>query len=246
VAALVGIAVVAALYAWRAARIPWRRRLAFATGLALLAGAQFLDDARLQWHMAQHLAIGDLSPLLLLAGLTGPALAPLLALRWVRALRVLALPAVALPLWAVDLAVWHVPRLYDAAEANPALHGLEHLCFLVCGLAMWAPVVETLPAPAWFGSGLRLGYVLVVRAAMMALGNVFLFSGAALYYGSLADQRAAGGVMMLEGTTVTLGTFAWFFLRMLREGELRERLIESGEPARRADRAVRYGRATSR
>jgi putative membrane protein len=116
--------------------------------------------------------------------------------RWVRALRVLALPAVALPLWALDLAVWHVPRLYDAAEAHPGLHAVEHLCFLVFGLAMWAPVVETLPAPAWFGSGLRLGDVLVVRAAMIALGNVFLFSGGALYYGSLVDQRAAGGLMM--------------------------------------------------
>ena len=58
-----------------------------------------------------------------------------------------------------------------------ALHALEHLCLLVFGLAMWAPVVEVLPAPRWFGSALRLGYVLVVRAAMMALGNVLLFSG---------------------------------------------------------------------
>ena len=102
--------------------------------------------------MAQHLAIGDLAPLLLLLGLTGPVLAPLLALRPVRSLRALAHPAVALPLWALDLALWHVPRLYDAAEAHPALHALEHLCLLVFGLAMWAPVVEVLPAPAWFGS----------------------------------------------------------------------------------------------
>src|SRR5919201_3161978 len=111
---------------------------------------------------------------------------------------------------------------------------------------MWAPVVELLPAPAWFGAGLRLGYVLAVRAAMMALGNVFLFSGSALWYGSLADQRLAGGLMMLEGTTVTLGAFAWFFLRLLRESEARERLVEAGESPRRAERAVRYGRAVSR
>jgi putative membrane protein len=243
--ALVGIAIVGAVYAWRARTIPQRRRLAFAAGLALLAGAQLLDDARLQWHMAQHLAIGDLAPLLLLAGLTRRAVAPLLALRPVRALRALAHPAVALPLWALDLAVWHLPRLYDAAEAHPALHALEHLCLLACGLAMWAPVVELLPAPPWFGAGLRLGYVLVVRAAMMALGNVFLFSGAALWYGSLADQRAAGGLMMLEGTTVTLAAFAWFFLRLLRESETRERLVEAGESPRRAERAVRYGRAAA-
>jgi len=243
VTALAGIALAGALYAWRARRVSWWRRSAFGAGLALLAGSQLLDDGRLRWHMAQHLAIGDLAPLLLLVGLTGPVLAPLLALRPVRSLRVLAHPAVALPLWALDLALWHVPRLYDAAEAHPALHALEHLCLLVFGLAMWAPVVEVLPAPRWFGSALRLGYVLVVRAAMMALGNVFLFSGTALYYGSLGDQRAAGGLMMLEGTTVTLGAFAWFFLRLFRESEARERLVEAGVAPSRAARAARYGRA---
>ena len=236
------IAAVGALYAWRAGRVPGRRRVAFALGLGLLAGAQLLDDTRLQWHMAQHLALGDVGPLLLLLGLTGRALAPLLALRPVRALRGLAHPAVALPLWAVDLAVWHVPRLYDAAEAHPALHAAEHLCFFACGLAMWAPVVETLPAPAWFGAAARLGYVLAVRTAMIALGNVFLFSGSALYYGSVADQRAAGGLMMLEGTTVTLAAFAWFFLRLFRDAEARERLIASGVAPARAARAARYGR----
>jgi cytochrome c oxidase assembly factor CtaG len=159
----------------------------------------------------------------------------------VRALRVLAYPAVALPLWAIDLAVWHTPALYDAAEARPWLHALEHACFFGAGLAMWAPVVETLPAPAWFGAAARLAYVLAVRVAMMALGSVFLFAGP-LYYGSAADQRAAGGVMMLEGTTVTLAAFGWFFLRLLREAERRERLLERGASPQRAARAARFAR----
>ena len=65
--------------------------------------------------MLQHVLIGDLAPLCLLAGLTGPLLRPLLALRPVERLRVLANPSVALPLWAVNLYLWHLPLLYEAA-----------------------------------------------------------------------------------------------------------------------------------
>ena len=66
-------------------------------------------------HMTQHVLLGDLAPLCFVAGLTGPILRPVLAFSVVEKLRVLAHPLVALPLWAVDLYVWHIPYLYDAA-----------------------------------------------------------------------------------------------------------------------------------
>ena len=40
----------------------------------------------------------------------------------------LAHPLVALPIWAVDLYVWHIPFLYDAALHHDAVHALEHFC----------------------------------------------------------------------------------------------------------------------
>ena len=67
--------------------------------------------------MAQHLAMADLGTLLLVLGLTGPLLQPLLATRLARALRWLAHPVVAFGLWAVDLYVWHLPALYEAAPS---------------------------------------------------------------------------------------------------------------------------------
>ena len=70
--------------------------------------------------MVQHLLMGDLGALLIVLGLTGPLLQPLLANRWLGWLRHLAHPLVALPLWAIDLYVWHVPVLYQAAT--------EHSC----------------------------------------------------------------------------------------------------------------------
>jgi len=114
-------------------------------------------------HMFQHVLLGDLAPLCFVAGLTGPVLRPVLALRPVERLRVLAHPLVALPLWAVDLYAWHVPFLYQAALHHNSVHALEHALFFTCGALMWSPVLETLPAPVWFGTGWKLGYIAGVR-----------------------------------------------------------------------------------
>ena len=49
--------------------------------------------------------------------------------------------------------------------------------------------------------------------------------------------------MMIEGSIVTLVALAWLFLRLAREGELRQDLLERGLDPRAVRRAVRYGRA---
>jgi putative membrane protein len=237
----------------------WRVAL-FATGIALLflayaspvaaIGEQELFSA----HMLQHVVIGDLAPLCLLAGLTGPMLRPLLALRPVERLRVLANPAVALPIWAVNLYVWHVPFLYEAAVENSAVHALEHISFFSAGIVVWLPVLETLPAPEWFGTGPKLAYIAIVRLVETLLGNVFVWSGSVFYgvydrgeelwgISPLQDQNLAGAVMMIEGSLVTIVALAWLFLRMAQEGELRQELLERGLDPRTVRRAVRYGRA---
>jgi putative membrane protein len=204
-------------------------------------------------HMIQHVLLGDLAPLCFVVGLTGPILQPLLRFHAVNSLRVLTHPFVALPLWAVNLAVWHVPFLYEAALHHSGVHALQHLCFAVFGGLMWAPVVETLPGPEWFGTGWKLGYIAVVRLWESALGNVFLWSGTVFYpfyihehprWGitALHDQGLAGAVMMTEGSIVTLAALVWLFLRLAAEGELRQELLERGLDPRAVQRAVRYGR----
>jgi putative membrane protein len=204
-------------------------------------------------HMIQHVILGDLAPLCFVAGLTGPVLRPILAFRLVDRLRILTHPFVALPLWAVDLYAWHVPYLYEAALHHSAIHALEHTMFFTCGGLMWAPVVETLPAPEWFGTGIKIAYIAVVRAVMTILGNVFIWSSTVYYpwyihaqpkwgISALQDQNFGGVVMMGEGGAVTLAALAWLFLRMASEGELRQQLIEQGLDPAVVKRAVRYGR----
>jgi cytochrome c oxidase assembly factor CtaG len=242
----------------RGTHIPTWRIVVFATGIALLVVAlvspvHALGEQLFSFHMLQHVLLGDLAPLALLAGLTGPILRP--ALAFLHRLRFLAHPLVALPLWAVNLYVWHLPFLYEAAVRHDLVHALEHLCFFTGGAIMWLPVLETLPAPEWFGTGAKLGYIAVVRLVETVLGNVFFWSGSVFYGGvyvhrqrlwgisPLEDQGLAGAVMMIEGSLVTIAALAWLFLRMAREGELRQRLLERGVDPRTVKRAVRYGRA---
>src|SRR5947209_1360272 len=236
------------------------RRVAFHSGaaVALAALVSPIDssgESRQLWvHMVQHLLLGDIAPLLMVLGCTGALLRPLLAIRWVRGLRVLMNPIVALPLWIVDLYAWHLRVLYQAALHHDGIHALEHFCFFTCGALMWAAVIEPLPGPVWFSNGAKAVYTLIVRAAGGVLGNLFIWSGHAFYpyYAShelgsgtspLSDQRIAGAIMFTEGSVVTLIAFAWLFLRFAREAEIRQRLIEQDLDEALAARAARYGRS---
>ena len=154
----------------------WRQASFFASlvvvGVALLSPIDLIGEERLFWvHMVQHLLLGDLAALLVVLGLDGAILRPLLALPLVRHLRVLAHPLVALPLWIVNLFAWHLPAAYEAALAHAPVHALEHCLFFATGALMWAAVVEPLPGPGWFGSGWKAAYVLVVRLAAYGPGH---------------------------------------------------------------------------
>jgi putative membrane protein len=208
--------------------------------VALLAGVALPDD-HFSWHMSQHLLLGDVGPLLIVLGLDGALLRPLLAARGLRHLRGLAHPLVALPLWLTVLVGWHLAGPYEAALHHGLVHGAAHFSFFIAGALMWAAVAEPLPGPAWFGTGAKAAYTLVVRAAGMALASVFIWSGAALYDSySLHDQHVGGLIMFTEGGIVTLVVFAWLFLSWWREAELRQQLIEQGHAPEQARRTARH------
>ena len=58
---------------------------------------------------------------------------------------------------------------------------------------MWSPVVETLPAPDWFGTGWKLGYIVVVRFVETILGNVFIWSCSVFYPWYVPRVTRSGG-----------------------------------------------------
>jgi cytochrome c oxidase assembly factor CtaG len=243
--------------------VPGRHRWCFYSGLIVIAVALGslggASEELLYAHMIEHLLLGDIAALLIVLGLTGPLLAPILKIKLFDRLRALSHPAVAFPLWAIDLYVWHLPVLYQAALRHSAIHVLEHAMFLGLGVNMWMCLFGPLPAPPWFGNLGRLVYIVAVRLTGSVLGNIFLWSGTVFYpfylhgdavfhISPLADQNLAGAIMMVEESLLTLGLFCWLFLRTAREGEERQQLLDFARARdlelsdARAARAVAAGR----
>jgi cytochrome c oxidase assembly factor CtaG len=267
---LAPLALVGALYARRVRTLaasghaPARWRVAcFYSGLALIAVALsslgVLSQELLYAHMIEHLLLGDVAALLLVLGLTGPVLAPVLRIGAFDRLRALAHPAVAFPLWALDLYAWHIPALYEAALRHEGVHALQHAMFLGFGVNMWMSLLGPLPMPSWFGNLGRLLYIVAVRLAGAILGNVLLWTGTVIYpfyghtdalhgIGAVADQNIAGAIMMVEESLLTIGLFCWLFLRVAREAEQRQELLDYARAHglelsdARAARAVAAGR----
>jgi putative membrane protein len=244
--------------------VPRWRQGCFIAGLLALAIAfsppvGTLADQLLVAHMAEHLLIGDIAALLIVLGLTGPMLAPLLRIRVISRLRVLTHPVVAIVLWGVNFYAWHLPVLYQAALRHDLLHAVEHATFLIFGIAVWMALLGPLPKPQWFSNSARLIYIIAVRLVGTVLANVLVFGGTVFYpyyrlgdahwhISPIADQVAAGGLMMVEESLLTIGLFCWLFLKVAREGEQRQELLDYASEhgialdEQRAARAVAAGR----
>jgi len=180
------------------------------------------DEKLLSAHMGQHVLIGDLGPALMLTALRGPLLvfflpapilAPLARNKRVRSvLGTLLRPRVAFMLWAANLAIWHVPYIYDLALAHQNLHNFEHVCWVFCGFLVWTLLIDP-GSHRRLTIGGRVALAASLFAAGMILSDVLIFTFTPLYpwyhgaYGisALLDQQLAGIVMTVE-QLLTLGT----------------------------------------
>jgi cytochrome c oxidase assembly factor CtaG len=237
------------LYAARARTLAHERRapatwryVSFVAGVLLVLASQLppfdtLADTELAAHMVQHIVIGDIASFLIVIGLTGPMLAPLLRLRASRPIRRLAHPIVALILWAADLYAWHLPLFYQLAIRHDLVHALEHACLLWFGMLLWLSLLGPLPKPAWFTGWARLGYVVGVRFLGAVLANVLIFAQTILYpvyaasdarrgLNPISDQNIAGGIMMVEQVLLTTLLIGWLLYRWTSEDGQRQDLLD--------------------
>src|SRR5581483_4658379 len=205
------------------------REASFSAGLLVLAAAleppfDTLADRSFAMHMAQHVLLLTVAPPLLVLGRPWPRLwlpFPRRARRaaayglaraaWSRPLRVagqaLSRPPVALAAMTAALVVWHLPRLYDAAVENDAVHLLEHVCFLGTALMFWGSLLEAPPIRArvdhlrralWFAAAAVPGWVLALVLAYAhhpLYGAYASLPQRAFGLGALGDQQIAAGVM---------------------------------------------------
>jgi putative membrane protein len=213
----------------------WKRAALFGGGLlvvlaGLISPIHTLGEEHLLWvHMLQHVLIGDLGIALIVAAVRGPllvfmlpprVLGPVARDRDVRAIASFLLrPKVAFGLWAVNLAVWHVPSLYIDAVLHPWLHDLEHACWMLAGLLVWTLLIDPASQRRLTTAG-RIAMGAAMFGAGQVLTSVLVFSFHPLYpiyrgaygFSALTDQKLAGIVMMGEQLLV-LGTFAYLLLR---------------------------------
>jgi putative membrane protein len=207
----------------------WDRAALFGLGLSLTIVAlvgpldRVAEDDLLSVHMLQHVLIGDAAPALLVVTVRGPllvfllpaaVLAPIARSARVRAaLATLLQPRIAFGLWAANLAVWHVPYLYDLALRHDSVHYLEHACWMVAGLVVWTLLIDP-GSHRRLTVGGRIAFAVAMFAAGQVLTDVLVFGSHPLYpaYPGRLDQKLAGVAMMAE-QLVTLCTLAFFLLR---------------------------------
>jgi putative membrane protein len=129
--------------------------------------------------------------------------------------------------WALNILtlwVWHVPRLYQTALENEALHLLEHLCFVGTSLLFWWTITRP-------GARLRRGDPGILALFTMALqggllGALITFAPTPWYavyalttqpwgLSPLEDQQLAGAIMWLPvGMIYMLAALILFISRL--------------------------------
>ena len=200
----------------------WTRVALWLVGMALtlfaLLGLDVRSDDNLAWHMVQHVVIGDAVPALLVLATRGPlsvfllpaaVLTPLARSPLRTLVSTLLRPRVAYAAWAANLAVWHVPYLYDVALRHQAVHDLEHACWTVAGLLVWTVLLDERRSPAR-----RVALAAAMFASGQILTDVLVFTFTPLYpaYPGVRPQQLAGVLMMAE-QVLTLGTLTFMLLR---------------------------------
>jgi cytochrome c oxidase assembly factor CtaG len=161
-------------------------------------------------HMTQHLILSLAAPPLILFGMPPSVYQRLFATRWgKRSMRVLTQPVVASALFNGNIWIWHAPFLMYIMMAQPGLHLLSSLLYLVTGLFFWWPLLTPFPEEGRALSlGGKLAYLFFSDMPMMVLGAGLTFSPAlysmpmgaqASMQVPVSDQQLGGLLMWVVG-----------------------------------------------
>lgn len=259
---LLSVGLVAIVYARGLRRIRRRTRRgapalarapAFGSGLAILIVAlqspiSTYDDRLFSIHMLQHmLLVLGAAPLLLIG-------APLLPLLWGlpdqerrgvgrllsphaplhRFGHRITQPLVAAVLFLGTVAVWHVPLLYDAAQARSITHDLEHALLVGTAVLFWWPLLPPTGASRRMGHGLAVVYLAAAAFEGTVIGALLTFSSEPLYttyrlapriagLSVLQDQQLAGLIMWVPSGLVYLSAILVQVGLLLRSDEQNNR-----------------------
>ena len=176
-------------------------------------------------HMVQHLVLTLVFPPLLLYGIPGWLLRPLLKRPAVASLaRALTKPWVAALLFSASIVAWHLVPLYDLMMRSHEVHIATHLMFMVTATLMWFPVKSRVPELPRLQPLPGILYLFLVCLPMQAVGALITFADAVLYpwyevaprtwgLSPLDDQRLGGLLMWIPGNLWIFGAIAVLFFQ---------------------------------
>jgi cytochrome c oxidase assembly factor CtaG len=207
--------------------VPVWRALAYAVGLgalfaALISPLDAAAEASFALHMAQHmLLVVVAAPLIVLGNFGVVAVTALpggLRVPLGRSFAATPLRRVRAWLFAVPLAtavhgftlwLWHAPRPYEAALADPLIHYLEHLTMFGTAVVFWWSALGARRRGV-LGYGAGVGALFLTMLHTGLLGILITLAPAPLYptysastpwaaLGPLEDQQLAGIIMLIPG-----------------------------------------------
>lgn len=214
-------------------KMPLMQQIAFHAGtlvgmIALVSPLDKLGDEYLfSAHMIQHLLLMFITAPLWLIGTPGWLVDRIIPKRLDSLIKRLANPMSAFVAFVGVLLLWHIPRIYEMAQASEGIHISEHLMFIGAALIGWWPIVgadtSRVPKPEPL---IRMLYIFLLAIPCTALAAILTFANAPLYLSyvtaphpfglnALQDQHL-GGLLMWVPThmflLLMLGfTFAkWF------------------------------------
>lgn len=235
---VVGLAALGAAYLFRArhatAEHPvsgWRKLSFFSALFVIFASLNgpvhdLSDNYLFSGHMIQHLMLTMAMPPLLIPGVPGWMLRPLLRNRAASAIaRRLTRPVTCFVVFNVVIAAWHLPALYNAAMANHAIHIVEHLMFMAAAVLMWWPLASQLPELPRLAYPGQMLYTFLMSIPMSVIAVYITLSDQVLYphYASaprilplspMDDQLLGGLIMWIPGGMIfmvimTVVFFKW-------------------------------------
>ena len=240
---VVGIAALGALYLWRASlakpeeTISGIRKASFFAGLFVMFASlngplhDLSDDYLFSAHMVQHLVLTLAMPPLLIAGVPGWMLRPLLRNRAVNAVaRRVTKPVLCFTIFNVVIAGWHVPAFYNAAMANHNIHIIEHLMFMSAAVLMWWPLMSPLPELPRLAYPGQMLYCFLMSIPMSVVAVYITMADQVLYpaYASaprisplspMDDQLLGGLIMWVPGGLIFALIMTVVFFKWAARGE---------------------------
>lgn len=219
-----------------AEKVEWQYPARFYTAMVaqwwILDGPlHYLSDERsFLAHMAQHLLLQMIWAPLLISGVPGWLLRPLVKPAWVRRFgRWITHPARVLVLFNAVLLGWHLPWMYEWALREHPVHIFQHLLFMSTAVIFWWPVMSPLPEVPRAPYGWQALYLLLQMLPMKGLGLVIATHTTLIYtfYASqprvwgltpLGDQRLGGLVMWVIGGLPLWVALGYVFLKWGKSG----------------------------